>query len=149
MITTTPLPGYTGDLDRFGLDLKGGRLFLAAEDQKTVEMFDLRSGARIHRISGFGHPHTMAYLAPSDQLALTDSESGMVRLVDCNAYQIVNTIALGHAVDHSALSPSNQSFYVKTDADPSAKFHGLSIIDTKLFRQVVTSLSSPVIPTRG
>jgi hypothetical protein len=77
LITTTPLPGHTGDLDHFGLDLKGGRLFLAAEDQKTVEMFDLRSGARIHSISGFGHPLAMAYLAPSDQLVVTDGESGM------------------------------------------------------------------------
>jgi len=40
MIATTPMPGYTGDFDHFGLDLKGNRLFLASEDQKTVEVFD-------------------------------------------------------------------------------------------------------------
>ena len=36
-VVTTPMPGFTGDFDHFGLDLKGKRLFLAAEDQKTVE----------------------------------------------------------------------------------------------------------------
>jgi hypothetical protein len=52
-----PMPGFTGDFDHFGLDLKGNRLFLAAEEHKTVEVFDLRTGARIHSIEGFGHPH--------------------------------------------------------------------------------------------
>ncbi|HEX4643942.1 MAG TPA: hypothetical protein VH161_10755, partial [Candidatus Acidoferrales bacterium] len=46
LVATTPMPGFTGDFDHFGIDLKGNRLFLAAEDQKTVEVFDLRTGAR-------------------------------------------------------------------------------------------------------
>jgi hypothetical protein len=57
LITTTPMPGFTGDFDHFGLDLKGNRLFLAVEEHKTVEVFDLRTGARIHSIEGFAHPH--------------------------------------------------------------------------------------------
>jgi len=34
LVATTPMPGYTGDFDHFGLDLKGNRLFLASENQK-------------------------------------------------------------------------------------------------------------------
>jgi len=49
-----PDAGFTGDFDHFGLDLKGNRLFLAAEEHKTVEVFDLRTGERIHTIEGFG-----------------------------------------------------------------------------------------------
>jgi hypothetical protein len=63
LVATIPMPGFTGDFDHFGLDLKGNRLFLASEDQKTVEVFDLRTGDRIHSIKGFGQPLTMAYLA--------------------------------------------------------------------------------------
>ena len=72
LIATTPLPGFTGDLDHFGVDLKGGRLFLASEVQKTVEVFDLNTGKRTHSIQGFGQPLTMAYLADSDRLIVTD-----------------------------------------------------------------------------
>src|ERR1700680_2652050 len=68
LIATTPLPGVTGDLDHFGGDGHGGRLFLASEDQKTVEAFDLHTGKRTHSIKGFGQPLTMAYLADSDRL---------------------------------------------------------------------------------
>jgi len=45
LIATTPMPGFTGDFDHFGLDLKGNRLFLAAEIHKTVEVFDSGRGA--------------------------------------------------------------------------------------------------------
>jgi len=41
LIKTTPLPGFTGDFDHFAIDLQGKRLFLTAEDHKSVEVFDL------------------------------------------------------------------------------------------------------------
>jgi len=31
LVVTTPLPGFSGDFDHFGLDVKGKRLFLTAE----------------------------------------------------------------------------------------------------------------------
>jgi DNA-binding beta-propeller fold protein YncE len=94
LVSTTPLPGFTGDLDHFGLDLKGNRLFLAAEDKKTVEVFDLRTGERIHSIEGLGHPLTMAYLPQSNQLIVTNGDTNDVALVDCKEYKIINTLAL-------------------------------------------------------
>ena len=62
LVATTPLPGFSGDFDHFGADLKGNRLFLTAEEHKTVEVFDLRSGKQIHSITGFVEPHAMVYL---------------------------------------------------------------------------------------
>src|SRR6266550_2278202 len=66
LITTTPMPGFTGDFDHFGLDLTGNRLFLAAEEHKTVEVFDLTKGERIHSIGGFGQPLMVVYLPESN-----------------------------------------------------------------------------------
>ncbi len=137
LITTTPMPGFTGDFDHFGLDLKGNRLFLTSEDQKTVEVFDLRTGERIHSIKGFGQPLTMAYLGESDRLIVTDGgETDAVHLVDCKNYKIINTLKLGQGVDHSAYNPANKYFYVENGGGPDGKTHVLSIIDTKSFKQV-------------
>src|SRR6266404_5807173 len=86
LIATTPMPDFTGDFDHFGVDLKGSRLFLAAEDQKTVEVFDLRTGKRIHSIAGFGHPLTMAYLAESDRLLDNNAATDDLALVDYKEY---------------------------------------------------------------
>jgi YVTN family beta-propeller protein len=136
LVVTTPMPGFTGDFDHFGLDLKGNRLFLAAEDQKTVEVFNLRTGERVHSIEGFGHPLTMAYLPESDRLIVANGDTDDVALVDCREYKIINTLKLGKGVDHGILNPINKYFYVENGAAPGGKMHVLSIIDTKSFKVV-------------
>ena len=137
LVSTTPMPGFTGDLDHFGLDLKGNRLFLASEDQKTVEVFDLRTGERIHSIKGFGQPLTMAYLAESNRLIVTDGgDSDAVELVDCKDYKIISTLKLSEGVDHGVYNPLNRYFYVENGGGPDGKIHVLSIIDTKSFKRV-------------
>ena len=136
LVATTPMPDFTGDFDHFGLDLKGNRLFLAAEDHKTVEVFDLRTGARVHSIEGFGHPLTMAYLPESDRLIVTNGDTDDLALVDCRNYQIINILKLGKGVDHSAYNPVNKYLYVENGGGPNAKTHALAIIDTRSFRIV-------------
>src|SRR6202049_5355353 len=136
LVATTPMPGFTGDFNHFGLDLKGDRLFLATEDQKTVEVFDLRMGKRIHSIEGFGHPLTMVYLPESDRLIVTNGDTDDLALVDCKEYKIINTLKLGKGVDHSAYNPVNKYFYVENGGGPDAKTHALAIIDTRSFKIV-------------
>ena len=136
LITTTPMPGFSGDFDHFGLDLKGNRLFLAAEEHKTVEVFDLRTGARIHSIEGFAHPLMMSYLRESNQLVVTDGDDNAVQLVDCKKYKIIKTIKLSPDVDHGVLNPVNKYYYVESGGGSNAPTHALSIIDTKSFKHV-------------
>lgn len=136
LVATTPMPGFTGDFDHFGLDLKGNRLFLAAEDQKTVEVFNLQTGERVHSIKGFGHPLTMAYLPESDRLIVTNGDTDDVALVDCTEYKIINTLKLDKGVDHGVYNPQNKYFYVENGGGEEGKTHVLSIIDTKSLKQV-------------
>jgi DNA-binding beta-propeller fold protein YncE len=137
LVATTPMPGFTGDFDHFGLDLKGNRLFLASEDQKTVEVFDLRTGERVHSIKGFSQPLTMAFLPESDRLIVTDGgEADAVELVDCKEYKIMSTLKLGSGVDHGVYNPVNKYFYVENGGGSDSKTHVLSIIDTQSFKQV-------------
>lgn len=137
LIATTPMPGFTGDFDHFGLDLKGNRLFLASEEQKSVEVFDLRTGEWIHTIKDFGQPLTMAYLPESNRLIVTDGGvTNAVRLVDCAEYKIIDTLKLGQGVDHSVYNPVNKYFYVESGGAPDGKIHVLTIIDTRTFNQV-------------
>src|SRR5882762_10118139 len=136
LIATTPMPNFSGDFDHFGLDLKGKRLFLAAEEHKSVEVFDLLTGKRIHSIEGFGQPLMMAYLEESNQLVVTDGGDSSVHLVDCNEYKIVKTIPLGKGVDHGVLNPMDKRYYVESGGGAGAAAHVLSIIDTKDFKRV-------------
>jgi DNA-binding beta-propeller fold protein YncE len=139
LVATTPLPGFSGDFDHFGVDLKGNRLFLTAEEHQSVEVFDLQTGKRIHSITGFEEPQAMIYLPDSDRLIVTDGneKAGMVRLVNGKDYKILETIKLLPNVDAAVFNPVNKYFYVEVGGGASqAKTHLLSIIDTKTFKHV-------------
>src|SRR5438270_8952472 len=136
LVKTTAMPGFVGDFDHFGLDLKGNRLFLAAEEHKTVEVFDLKTGERIQSIEGFGQPLTMVFLPGQNRLVVTDGGEAAVQLVDCKTYKIINTIKLGQNVDHGVLDPVTQHYYVETGGAPGAPTHVLSIIDTSSFKKI-------------
>ncbi len=134
LIETTPLPGFSGDFDHLAADLKGNRLFLAAEDHKTVEVFDLKSGKPIHSITGFGQPHAIVYLPDSNKLIVTDGDDfGRVALVNGENYQIMDTIKLPEGVDGAVFNPINKYYYVESGGKTE---HQLNIIDTKNFKHV-------------
>jgi DNA-binding beta-propeller fold protein YncE len=134
LIATTPLPGFSGDFDHFGVDLKGNRLFLAAEDHKTVEVFDLKTGKPLHSITGFGQPHAIVYLPDSNKLIVTDGDDfGDVALVSGKDYKIMETIKLPDGVDGAIFNPVNKYYYVESGGKTE---HHLNIIDTKTFKHI-------------
>src|SRR6266403_3777084 len=137
LIKTTPLPGFTGDFDHFAIDLRGKRLFLTAEDHKTVEVFDL-DGNRVHSITGFGQPHAALFLPGVNQLIVTDGDDfGMVELVDGTNYKILRTIKLPSGVDGAVYNPVDHCYYVESGSDDAnVKTHVLNSIDTKTFKHV-------------
>src|SRR5437870_10456633 len=131
LVGTTPLPGFSGDFDHFALDLKGKRLFLTAEDHKTVDVFDLE-GKHLQSIKGFGQPHAALFLPESNKLIVTDGDDdfGKVELVSGEDYKILSTIKLPNGVDSAVFDPTSQYYYVASGGAESAKTHVVSIIDT-------------------
>ena len=139
LLVTTPLPGFSGDFDHFGLDLKGKRLFLTAEDHKTVEVFDLMDGNRLKSITGFTSPHAILFLPETNNLIVTDGDdnSGMVALVSGKDYSIINKIQLPPGVDGAVFNPIDKNYYVEGGGkDPKGDTHLIHIIDTKTFKLV-------------
>ena len=142
LVATTPLPDFTGDFDHFAVDLKGKRLFLTAEDHKTVEVFDL-DGKRIHSITGFGQPHAAVVLDDSNIIVTDGDDFGRVALVNGKDYSIMRSIKLPNGVDGAVFNPVNQYYYVESGSDDEgAKTHVINIIDTKPFK-LVGSITLP------
>jgi DNA-binding beta-propeller fold protein YncE len=137
LLHTTPLPGFKGDLDHSAVDLKGNRLFTTAEVHKTVEVFDLKSGERIHSITGFGTPHEILFRPDSNTLIVADGgrDDSSVKLVDGKTYQIIDTIKLPPGVDSAEYNPVTREYYVENRGpDATADTHMISIIDAKNFK---------------
>src|SRR5579864_8817196 len=59
LVTSVDLPKYSGDFDHFAADVSGNRLFLAAEDHGTLEVFDLKSSKWLKTVKGFDTPHSI------------------------------------------------------------------------------------------
>src|ERR1700741_4080359 len=56
-----PLPGVEGRIDHFSVDVLGQRLFVAALENGTVEVVDVRRGERSAEIKGLSEPQGLYY----------------------------------------------------------------------------------------
>ena len=113
----TELPGYTGDFDHFAFDARGNRLFLAAEDHGTLEVFDLANGAHLSTLRGVEVPHAPLYLQPSGRLVVTDSGPGGTKVFDMSTGHRIATIPLAPGADSMGFDPATGKMYVVTGGD--------------------------------
>ena len=93
----TELPGYTGDFDHFEVDLKGNRLWLAAEDHGTLDVFDLKTGKMLKSHEGIvDTPHGILYLPEKNRLIVTDSggKAQISKIIDATTHKVTGTIRL-------------------------------------------------------
>jgi len=109
-----PLPGFTGDFDHFAIDEKGGRLFLAGEDHKTVEVFDVKTNRSLKSITGFGAPHAIFYLPESDRILVTDGDKGVLKILSGKDYSEIAHVDGLAGVDSARLDAATQTLYVVT-----------------------------------
>jgi outer membrane protein assembly factor BamB len=107
-------PGYSGDFDHFGVDVKGNRLFLAAEDHGTVELFNLKTGKHERTLTGVQTPHAFVYLPKHNRLIITDSGKGMTRILNATNYKTVGQIKLAPGADSAEYDASSGHLYIVT-----------------------------------
>lgn len=132
LVQSVDLPGFSGDFDHFGVDLNGQRLFLAGEDHKTLEVFNLRTLSRLHSISGFGAPHSVLYLARPDELYVTDGGDGTVKIFRSADYTLKDKIRLLEGADSAGYDAATGIYYVVTGGkDVPLDYSVLSAVNLK------------------
>jgi hypothetical protein len=129
----TELPGYTGDFDHFEYDLKGNRLWLAAEDHGTLDLFDLKTLKKQKSVKGIVEtPHGILYVPQKNRLVVTDSGGDMLtRVIDASSYKVTGTIklaapgadAMGYDADRKRL------YIVNGGRDAKMQETYLSVVD--------------------
>lgn len=100
---TIPLPGVSGRIDHMAVDLRRGRLFVAALGNGSVEVVDIASGKVVHRITGLKEPQGVAYAPDSDLLAVASAGDGSVRLFHGEDCAAAGLVALGSDADNVRL----------------------------------------------
>ena len=134
------LPGYTGDFDHFAADVKTNRLFLAAEDHGTLEVFNLKTGRHEKTLHVVETPHGIFFVPGSNRMIVTDSGKDLSPILDAKTYKVLGHIKLAPGADSSVYDPSTGHFYIVTGGgDVGMKVSYLNEIDPqtgRLLRQL-------------
>ena len=75
-VATIEMPGVTGRIDHFAVDLARHRLFVAALGNDTVEVLDLEHGRREKSLPGFREPQGIAYVPSGDIVYVANAGGG-------------------------------------------------------------------------
>jgi hypothetical protein len=129
----TELPGYTGDFDHFEYDLKGNRLWLAAEDHGTLDLFDLKTLKMQKSVKSIVEtPHGILYVPEKNRLVVTDSGGDMLtRVIDASSYKVTGTIKLAApGADAMGYDASRKRLYIVNGGrDAKMQETYLSVVD--------------------
>ena len=98
---TTPLPElHDGDFDHFLADVEGNRLFVTAEENSKVLVFDLKTNKLTHTINDLKAPHSLLYRADLKKLFVVDGDLGEVRIYETESYKPAGSINLREGAEH-------------------------------------------------
>jgi DNA-binding beta-propeller fold protein YncE len=128
--STVPLPGVEGRFDHFAADVSGHRLFVAALANNTVEVIDTHAGKHVHTIKDASHPAGLAYLAPSNRLAVGSGGDGTCRFYDANSYDPTGKVDGLDDADNVRYDAKADRVYCGYGASPGA----LAVIDAKTLK---------------
>ncbi len=106
------LPEVQGRIDHMAVDVKTQRVFVAARDNNSVEIVDLKLGKLIHRIDGLAEPQGVAYVPQGNRVLVTHGSDGTVRLFNGTWYSLISSIKLGDDADNVYYSPGLQVAFV-------------------------------------
>ncbi len=110
----TDFPGYHGDVDHLFADIPANKLFLAAEDHGTVEVFDLKNGRHLASLKTFNTPHAFFLVPGTHRLIVTDGGQQGSRIIDDRTYRVLGYIPLEPGADTGYYDGSTRRFYIVT-----------------------------------
>lgn len=109
------LPGYEGDFDHFAADVAGNRLFLAAEDHGTLEVFNLDTLAHLKTVKGpIETPHSILFMPDVHRLLVTETGKSLSHYFDSDSYAFVKPLKLTQGADSIGYDAARGRLYVVT-----------------------------------
>jgi DNA-binding beta-propeller fold protein YncE len=159
LVQTIPLQNVEGYFDHMAIDIKGQRLFVPGEHQRTIEVIDLCSGKDIRSISGFGgDPRKTIYLPETNEIWVDDGDA-TVKAFGGDTYELTKNIPLtGHDLDkdsravpdNGVYDPIAHLFYLGARADGLKKegvTGSVEIVDVKNGKFVGSIALTGLVPT--
>jgi YVTN family beta-propeller protein len=130
---TIELPNV-GRIDHLSVDVAGGRIFVSALGNNTVEVIDTKAGTRVKTIGGLQEPQGVLYVPLTDRLYVANSRDGSVRIFDGNSYAFLKTLDYGDDADNLRYDSDHNRIYVGYGSGALAEIdeEGNKVGETKL-----------------
>src|SRR2546430_7305495 len=109
---TIELPDVQGRIDHLSVDIKGGRLFVSALGNNTVEVIDMKAGKRVKTIGQLQEPQGVLYVPATDRLYVANGKDGSVRIFDGSSYAPLKTLDYGDDADNLRYDSGRQRIFV-------------------------------------
>ena len=106
------LPNVEGRIDHMAIDSQGGRLFVAALGNNTLEVIDLKAGKVAGGIQGLKEPQGVAYIPEGNKLLITNGEGDSLNIYDAQSLKLLNQVVLGDDPDNVRYDPTTGYAYV-------------------------------------
>jgi DNA-binding beta-propeller fold protein YncE len=127
-VQTIRLPGVAGRIDHLAVDLTDQRLFVAALENNTLEVVDLKAGKRIDEIEGLQEPQGLAYVPMRHELIVTNGGGGTADIYDTRSLEQLLQVNLGSDPDNVRYDPATDQAYVGYGEGSGA---ALAVLDLK------------------
>lgn len=107
-----PLPNVKGRIDHFGVDVKGERLFVAAVENHSLEVVDLKSRQVVRTIADLGEPQGVYYDASTNHLFVACGLDGVTKIFDGTTFQTIATVRFPDDADNIRYDPRSKGVIV-------------------------------------
>jgi YVTN family beta-propeller protein len=81
-VQSIELPNVEGRIDHMAIDQEGGRLFVAALGNNTVEVIDLKASTPTDEIKGMKGPQGVVYVPEADKLLVSNGVGSTLDIYD-------------------------------------------------------------------
>jgi DNA-binding beta-propeller fold protein YncE len=109
---TIPMPKVEGRIDHMAVDVAGQRFFVAALENNTLEVLDLKAGTTIKSLSGFAEPQGIAYVPEFNRVFVANGHDGTCRILDGQSLKTVSSVPCGDDADNVRYESAANRIYV-------------------------------------
>ncbi len=122
-----PVPGVEGRFDHLAFDRDSQTLFIAALENHTVEVVDLKKRKWTRRLTGINEPQGLFYIPQKNRLLVCSRGDGTCRSFDATTGEEGPWVDVGRNADNIRFDPQSQIIFVGSAGEPGPGL--LSAID--------------------
>jgi hypothetical protein len=111
-ITSIPMPGVRGRIDHMSIDVHGGRLFVSALGNYTLEVIDLSRGKVIKILTGLREPQGVLYVPGVNKIFVDSAGDGTCKIFDGTSYRLLDTVRFPSDADDIRFDPVRKRVFV-------------------------------------